>query len=449
MAIKKEVPWKAVVASTVGNALEWYDFLVYGYLSVIIAKQFFPADNPVTSMLLTTATFGVGFVVRPIAGIAIGIYADRAGRKAALSFVILLMFVSTAMLAFSPTYSQVGILAPIIVVCSRILQGISVGGEFGSATALLIEYAPPGRRGFYGSWQMFSQSIGVFLATLMGALLTSVFTTEALSSWAWRIPFLLGLIIGPIGFYIRRNLQEPEIFLKEVQHKKVSIAEIFRRYPAELFVSFALSAVTNIMVYVLIAYLPIYAVQSLKTSLNAPFIVLTVSLLVRMALVPYFGHLSDKIGRKIIMGVALTLFALLIYPAFIWLNMYPTTTSLLIMELVFALLMAATLGPVSATLAELFPTHMRSTGLSITYNLAASLLGGFTPFLLTWLVAKTGDKLMPAHYLVGFLILGAVSLLFYKESDISTALTDRDDREFSEKDVDLVPQACQSVRKAN
>jgi MFS family permease len=250
VVIKKQVPWKAVVASTVGNALEWYDFLVYGYLSVIIAKQFFPADNPVTSMLLTTATFGVGFIVRPIAGIAIGIYADRAGRKAALSFVILLMLVSTAMLAFSPTYSQVGILAPIIVVCSRILQGISVGGEFGTATALLIEYAPPGRRGFYGSWQMFSQSIGVFLATLMGALLTSVFTTEALSSWAWRIPFLLGLIIGPIGFYIRRNLQEPEIFLKETQHKKVSIGEIFRRYPAELFVSFALSAVTNIMVYV-------------------------------------------------------------------------------------------------------------------------------------------------------------------------------------------------------
>lgn len=449
MVINKEVPWKAVVASTVGNALEWYDFLVYGYLSVIIAKQFFPADNPVTSMLLTTATFGVGFIVRPIAGIAIGIYADRAGRKAALSFVILLMLVSTAMLAFSPTYSQVGILAPIIVVCSRILQGISVGGEFGSATALLIEYAPPGRRGFYGSWQMFSQSIGVFLATLMGALLTSVFTADALSSWAWRIPFLLGLIIGPIGFYIRRNLQEPEIFLKEAQRKKVSIAEIFRRYPAELFVSFALSAVTNIMVYVLIAYLPIYAVQSLKTSLNAPFIVLTVSLLVRMALVPYFGHLSDKIGRKIIMGVALTLFALLIYPAFIWLNMYPTTTSLLIMELVFALLMATTLGPVSTTLAELFPTHMRSTGLSITYNLAASLLGGFTPFLLTWLVAKTGDKLMPAHYLVGFLVLGAVSLLFYKESDMNAVLSDHDARESAEKDVDLVAQACQSVRKAN
>ncbi|MGQ7932334.1 MFS transporter [Paraburkholderia sp. D1E] len=307
MAIEKQVPWKAVLAFIVGNALKWYDFLVYRYLSVIIAKRFFPADNPVTSRLLTTVTFGVGLVARPNAGITIGVYAGRAGRTGALSFLILTMLVSTAMLAFLPTYSQVGILAPIIVICSRILQGISICGEFGSATALRIEYAPPGKRGFYGSWQMFSQSIGAFLATLMGALLTSVLTVEALSSRAWRIPFLLGLIIRPIGFHIRHNLQEPEIFLKETRHKRVSIAEIFRRYPAELFVAFALSAVTTIMVYAQIAYLPTYAVRSLKTSLNAPFIVLTVSLLVRMALVPYFGHLSDKIGRKVIMWVAPTL----------------------------------------------------------------------------------------------------------------------------------------------
>jgi MHS family proline/betaine transporter-like MFS transporter len=444
----KETPWKAVVASTIGNALEWYDFLIYGYLSVIIAKQFFPARDPVISMLLTTATFGIGFVVRPIAGVAIGIYADRVGRKAALSFVILLMFVSTAMLAFAPTYNQVGILAPIIVVGSRILQGISVGGEFGSATALLIEYAPPHRRGFYGSWQMFAQSIGVFLATLMGALLTSVFTAEALASWAWRIPFMVGLLIGPIGFYIRRNIREPDVFLKEAQGKKVSIAEIFRRYPAELFVSFALSVVTNIMVYVLIAYLPIYASQTLKTSLNAPFMVLTAALLVRMTLVPYFGDLSDKIGRKRIMAVALMLFALVIYPAFIWLTKHPSTSSLMIIELVFAVLMAATIGPVSTTLAELFPTHLRSTGLSLTYNFAASVFGGFTPFLLTWLVAKTGDKLMPAHYLVGFLILGVISLRFYKESDGNLLPTGHQDKDFYGKDVDLVPDAGRSARKA-
>lgn len=429
MSARKQSPWKAAVASTIGNALEWYDFLIYGYLSVVIAKQFFPAESPVTSMLLTTATFGIGFLVRPIAGIAIGIYADRVGRKAALSFVILLMLVSTAMLAFSPTYSQVGILAPIIVICSRILQGISVGGEFGSATALLIEYAPPHRRGFYGSWQMFAQSIGVFLATLMGALLTSVFTPSALASWAWRLPFMVGLIIGPIGFYIRRNMEDPDLFLKEAHSEKVSISQIFREYPAEIFVSFALSAVTNIMVYVLIAYLPIYAVQTLKTPLSAPFTVLTIALLVRMTLVPCFGHLSDKIGRKKIMAVGLIGLSLVIYPAFSWLTMHPTTSSLMIVELVFALFMAATLGPVSTTLAELFPTRMRSTSLSITYNFAASVFGGFTPFLLTWLVAKTGDKLMPAHYLVGFLVIAAISLRFYKEADVKLPLTnDRDNK---------------------
>ena len=432
MATRKDVPWKAVLASTIGNALEWYDFLVYGYLAVIISKQFFPADDPVVSMLLTMATFGVGFVVRPIAGIAFGVYADRVGRKAALSTVILLMLVSTAMLAFSPTYKQVGILAPIIVVCSRVLQGISVGGEFGSATALLIEYAPPHRRGFYGSWQMFAQSIGVLMATLMGALLTSVFTEEVLSSWAWRIPFVFGLIIGPVGFYIRRSIEEPDEFLKKPD-EQMSLFEIFRRYPTELFVSFALGTVSNVMVYVLIAYLPIYAVQSLKTSANAPFVILTLTLLVRMALVPYFGHLSDKIGRKRIMGTALVIFALAIYPAFIWLSIDPTTHVLLVMELVFALLMAAILGPLSTTLAELFPTHIRSTGLSITYNLSASLLGGFTPFLLTWLVAVSHNKLMPAHYLVGFLVLGAVSLLLYKEADSRTTPSKRDDREVADE----------------
>lgn len=414
MTTRQGNQWKAVTASTIGNALEWYDFLIYGYLAVIIAKQFFPADDPFVSMLLTTATFGVGFIVRPIAGVALGVYADRVGRRAALSTCILLMLVSTAMLAFSPTYGQVGLLAPVIVVFSRILQGISVGGEFGSATSLLVEYAPPHRRGLYGSWQAVAQSVGVLLATMMGALLTSVFTEQALSSWAWRLPFIFGLCIGPVGFYIRRNVEEPAEFVKSKPDQKLSFSEIFNKYPAELFVAFSLSAVANIMVYVLIAYIPIYAVQSLHMPLNAPFIVLTVTLLVRMTLVPYFGHLSDQIGRKKVLGVGLVLFTLSIYPAFFWLTSHPTFQTLLCIELVFAVLMAAVFGPHSTAIAEIFPPHIRSTALSLTYNLAASLLGGFTPFVLTWLVGATGNKLMPAHYLMVFLVLGLISMLFYR-----------------------------------
>jgi MFS transporter, MHS family, proline/betaine transporter len=422
----KSTPWKIIVGSTIGNMLEWYDFLIYGYLAVIISKQFFPADNPVTSMLLTTATFGVGFIFRPLSGILIGIYADRVGRKAALSLVIVLMFVSTAMIAFSPTYSQIGILAPVIVVISRILQGISVGGEFGSATALLIEHAPPGRRGFYGSWQMFAQAVGSFVSTMMGAFLTSTFSAEELSSWAWRIPFLFGLVIGPIGFYIRRNISETDAFQHAKKSAKVPFKNILSKHPSALFVSFALGVATNAIVYVLIVYVPIYSVQTLKLPLNAPFFVLTVAILARMVMTPLFGHLSDKIGRKVVMGAALLLFVLSVYPAFIWLVSAPSLFSLMAIEVWFALLTAATLGPFAATMAELWPTGIRTTGMSFAYNFTASLMGGFTPFALTWLVAKTGNALMPAHYLVGFLAVGAVSLLFYKEWNTKGALTDQD-----------------------
>jgi MFS transporter, MHS family, proline/betaine transporter len=415
--IQRNSQWKAIVGSTIGNALEWYDFLIFGYLSVLIAKQFFPSDNQLTAILMTTATFGVGFLFRPIAGIWIGMYADRAGRKAALSFVILLMFVSTGMLAFAPTYQQAGMWAPVIVVLSRILQGISAGGEFGTATALLVESAPPNRRGFYGSWQMFAQSVGSFMATVGAAILTSWFTPEALASWAWRLPFILGLVIGPFGYWIRRNMDESEEFSKISKQPAVPFRTLLANHPAALFISFALGGASNIMVYVMVGYVPIYAVQTLKLPVNTPFVVLVATLPVRMILVPVFGHLSDIYGRKAVMGSALCAFIALVYPAFFWLSHAPSLGSLMTVELVGAAIMAAIMGPFAATVADLFPTGVRSTGMSLTYNLTAALLGGFTPFILTWLVATTGDPMMPAHYLVIFMALGGLSLLCYQQRD--------------------------------
>ncbi|WP_185633711.1 MFS transporter [Burkholderia sp. Bp9012] len=418
MNTQKDCPWKTVIGSTIGNALEWYDFLIFGYLSVLIAKQFFPSDNPLTSLLLTTATFGVGFIFRPLAGVWIGMYADRRGRKAALSFVILLMFVSTAMLAFAPTYQQAGMWAPIIVVISRILQGISAGGEFGSATALLVELAPENRKGFYGSWQMFAQAIGSFMATLSAAMLTSWFPSDSLASWAWRLPFIVGLVIGPIGYWIRRNIDESDEFKEATKQPSIPFRKLLTDYPVAMFISIALGGATNVMVYVLVGYLPIYAVQTLHLPVNTPFVVLAVTMPIRMIFVPIFGHLSDKLGRKQVMGTALALFIALVYPAFIWLSHSPGTVSLLVIELGFSVVMAAVLGPFAATAADLFPTSVRSTGMSLAYNLTAALLGGFSPFILTWLVARTGDLMMPAHYMVIFLALGAFSLLGYKQSNI-------------------------------
>lgn len=405
--------WKTVIGTTIGNALEWYDFLIFGYLSVLIAKQFFPSDAPLTSMLLTTATFGVGFVFRPLAGLWIGMYADRRGRSAALSFVIVLMFIATAMLAFAPTYAQAGLWAPAIVVTSRVLQGISAGGEFGCATALLVELAPQDKKGLYGSWQMVAQSMGALMATLAAAAITSGFSPEALASWGWRLPFLAGLIIGPAGYWIRRNIDESDAFEATAKHESMPFRCLLTDYPTALFISLALGAAVSVAVYVLVGYLPIFAVQMLHLPLNIPFVILAVTMPVRLLLIPLFGHLSDKVGAHRVMGAALIIFIALVHPAFTWLTRVPGVASLLVLGFVFAVLIAALMGPFAATVANLFPTGVRATAMSLTSNLTASVLGGFTPFVLTWLVAKTGDPMMPAHYMFFFLSVGALSLLCY------------------------------------
>src|SRR6476660_9574379 len=202
-----------IAAAVIGNALEWYDFIVFGFFTVIISRLFFPADSQYASLLLTTATFGVGFFMRPVGGVVLGIYADRRGRKAALLMVIALMTAAIAMIGFAPTYAAIGIAAPLLLVLARLLQGFSAGGEFASATSFLIETAPANRRGFYGSWQMVGQGLALLTGALLGALITRVLATEALDSWGWRVPFLFGLIIGPVGLYMRRRLDETAAFL--------------------------------------------------------------------------------------------------------------------------------------------------------------------------------------------------------------------------------------------
>ncbi|WP_035514890.1 MFS transporter [Paraburkholderia nodosa] len=407
---------RAIVAATIGNAFEWYDFIVFGFLSVIIARQFFPSSNPTVSMLLTTATFGSAFLMRPIGGILLGIYADRAGRKAALSLVILLMTLSSAMMALTPGYATLGIAAPIIVVLARLLQGLSAGGEFGSATAMLIEYAPAHRRGFYGSWQNFGQFVAAVTAALMGALVTRGLSASTLDAWGWRLPFLFGMLIGPVGFYIRTRLHETPASHDDGAHATLAgqaastLATVWREHQAALWIAFGLVVASSVAQYVLNVYLPVYAVTQLKLPVSAPFIVLMVTGTLRMILIPLFGLLSDRIGRKPVMGVAMALYVLCIYPLFLWLVAAPGLPRLLATEVVFAVLMAAALGPASTALAELFPAQVRATGLSISYNVATTLFGGFSPFLVTWLISATGDKMMPAYFVTAAMIVGLIAL---------------------------------------
>ncbi|ANN68314.1 MFS transporter [Bordetella bronchialis] len=407
--------WRGALASTLGNVLEWYDFVVFGFLSIIIAKQFFPSDSEYAALMLTTATFGAGFIVRPLGGIALGWYADRKGRKAGLTLVIALMTVAAAMIAFTPSFHQIGLLAPAIVLCARLLQGISAGGEFGTATAMLIEYAPKGRHNFYGSWQMFAQAFGALLAVAMGSALTHIFTPEALNAWAWRIPFLFGLLIGPVGFYIRRNLPETAAFRNRDTRIKVPVGRVFASHPRALLIATALSAALNVMSYVIITYLPIYAVQNLHMPVSLPFTVLLASILLRVATIPLFGLLADRIGGRRMIAIALALFLAVLYPAYYWIVQAPSMLSIMTVELAFALLIGASNSPIPAVTAALFPTEVRSTGLAISYNIAASIFGGFSPVILTWLLHATGDALMPAHYCAVFFALGLLGALMIRE----------------------------------
>ncbi|ACD14814.1 MFS transporter [Paraburkholderia phytofirmans] len=402
---------RAVVAAVIGNALEWYDFTVFGFLTVVIAQLFFPAGNDYSSLLLATATFGVAFVMRPIGGIVLGLYADRAGRKAALSLVIALMTLGILLLAIAPPYSAIGIGAPLMIVVGRSLQGFSAGGEFGSSTALLIEAAPFSKRGFYGSWQMASQAAALLLGALVGAAITRGLSPEALKSWGWRVPFILGLIIGPIGFYIRLHLADSEAFLlAQKTARRATLGEVFRTHARDVLCGLGSVIALTVTIYVLISYLPTFAVNQLKLPYAQSFYAVIVGNLLLTVLSPVAGAWSDRIGRKGLSLWSLLITLVIIYPLFAWLAAEPSVSKLILVQALLSITLSGYYGPFGALIAELFPANVRSTGLSLAYNIAVMVFGGFGPFVVTWLINITGSPLAPTYYVMGGLALSIVAV---------------------------------------
>jgi MFS transporter, MHS family, proline/betaine transporter len=406
-----------VAAAVVGNALEWYDFIVFGFFTVIISKLFFPADSQYASLLLTTATFGVGFFMRPVGGIVLGIYADRRGRKAALLMVVGLMTVAIALIGFAPTYVAIGVAAPLIIVLARLLQGFSAGGEFASATSFLIESAPAQHRGFYGSWQMVGQGLAVLTGALLGTFLTRALTPEALDSWGWRVPFLFGLIIGPLGLYIRRYLDETAVFLESSRRAdtRPALGAAVAAHTKETLVCMGIVIAGTISFYIILLYMPTFARVQLHLPLDQAFLAQSVSLAFLIVLTPIFGALSDRIGRKPIMIGALVLYLALTYPLFSWLHANPTFINLMITQIVLCSVVGVFFGPLATVLAEQFPAHMRSTGLGIAYNIAVMVFGGFAPFFVTWLIQTTGTPVAPAFYVMFGAAVGLLAAFFLKE----------------------------------
>ncbi|CAM8635000.1 ProP Permeases of the major facilitator superfamily [Oxalobacteraceae bacterium] len=408
---------RQILAAVIGNALEWYDFVVYGFLTVIISRLFFPSDSEYASLLMAMATFGVGFFMRPVGGILIGLYADRKGRKAALQLIILLMTISIAMIAFAPTYAAIGAAAPVLIVLARLLQGMATGGEFASATSFLVESAPPGRRGFYGSLQMVGQSVAALAGATAGMLITQGLTPEQIDSWGWRLPFMFGLLIGPVGLWIRRHLNETEAFVEASKstEEPVGLMALWRLYRRSIAVSFGLVVSGTIMYYVVLIYMPTYAKTQLNIPLGQAFIAQVAGLLCLTVGTPFFGILSDRIGRRPVLMLACGLYFVLPYPLFSWLQADPGLFRLAVMQVILCSAVAVGFGAISTALAEQFPVRMRSTGLALAYNFAVMLFGGFAQLIVTWLIKATGTPMAPAYYVMFGAVVGLSAAYFLTE----------------------------------
>ena len=413
---------RAVVATVIGNGLEWFDFTVYSFFSVIIAKVFFPTGNELSSYLLALATFGVGFFMRPVGGIVLGIYSDKHGRKAALSLTILLMALGTSIIAVTPSFAQIGVIAPVLIVLARLLQGFSAGGEMGSATAFLTEHAPAGRKAFYSSWIQSSIGVAVLLGSGLGALLSTYLTQAQLESWGWRVPFLIGTLIGPIGFYIRSRIDETPAY-SEAKTAESPLREVLRTYPRQTLISFSLVVLWTVCTYAILFYIPSYATRVLSLPSWMGFCASMVGGGVLIVATPIVGALADRHGRRPwLLGSAVAIF-IAAYPMFYYINQAPGLGSLLIFELVLGLMIAGYIGSILAAFGELLPTHVLSTGLSVAYNFAVTIFGGFATFTITALIAQTGSNLAPAFYIMFAAAVSGTGALLFRDQPPKAHIT--------------------------
>jgi len=399
---------RLVVATSLGNALEWFDISVYAYFAVYLSKAFFPTSDPTTSLLLTFGTFALTFLARPIGGVLLGTYADRYGRKASLLLSIAMMTIGTLAVGCMPTFDRIGLLAPLLVIVARLVQGFSAGGEFGSSTAFLVEHMP-GKRGFVASWQFASQGISSLLGAGFGLLLTSTLSEPELQSWGWRIPFLFGVLIGPIGLYIRNNIEDATAPPAAKHDAPVRTVFMMQKLPVLLAVGVIATATS---VNYLIIYMPTYVVKALHLSPTTGYLAAFAAAIASITLNPVAGFISDRVGRTPYMITMGLLLLLSIFPAYLLLSGKPSGTVIVLAVLLLGSLKALYLGASAALMSELFPAATRATGLGLSYNIGVTAFGGSGPAIATWLgsFALIGD-LAPGYYLTAVCIFSLWALI--------------------------------------
>lgn len=407
---------RAIAAITLGSGLEFYDFCVYSFFATLIGRLFFPVETAQGQLLLALATFGVGFGMRPVGGLVLGAYADRVGRKPAMLLTLWLMALASLVFALTPTYAQIGIAAPLIMVLARLVQGFAIGGAVGTSTTLLLEYADNGNRGFYGSWQVFSQGLSFLLGAMMALLLSASLSPEALQSWGWRLPFVLGLLVIPVSTYMRRHLKETVAESARGSQPALSLRLMLTHYRQRIFSGALLVIGGTASSYIVLDYLTNYSVTVLHLPISTGMAAVCLAVLVQIGLAVRVGRLSDRIGRRRTIALGCVPMLLLIYPIFMLMNHLPTLTTLVLVSVLATLPVVLMTVPTLVLVAELFPRAIRATGLSLVYCLGVSVFGGFAQFFATGLIGLTGNNNAPALYVMVCLCCTLAGLALVKET---------------------------------
>jgi len=413
----QNIPRKQLFAAMVGNIFEYYDFGIFALMASFIATNFYQGDN-VSGLLASFATFGVGFLARPLGGLLIGRIADKKGRKVALRLTIYGMAIGTVGIGLLPTYDSVGIWAPLALVVIRLIQGLAAGGEWGTATTFIVESAPQGKRGLYGSYGQMSITAAIIATSGVVALFTFFFSPEQMNAWAWRIPFLLGAFLLVVGVYMRKNLEETPAFIEAKQKKhKHQITPIPRKQSISMMAkAFGFATIWTVSFYVMLQYMPTFLNKQVGLTQTQALTSNVLALVVLCLTMPFFGWLSDRIGRKPLLLACCLFFIIMPYPLFNVMLQSHSVYTVLTIQIVCNLFISAFSGAAPATLCEIFPTSSRTMQLSIGYGLATAVFGGFAPFISTWLIDITNTAIAPVYYLMLAGVISAFSILRLKET---------------------------------